>query len=86
MKIEITNIIYDEDFCGELSVEKAMEIINDHPTELVIEFEYEQCDYYTGETFTQMSDELQKEYIRDIFYDYEIHISVYSFDYKVLVD
>ena len=78
MKIEITNIIYDEDFCGELSVEEAMEIINEHPTECVIEFE--------DETFIQMSDTDKKDYIRDMMYDNEIYISVGSFDYKVLVN
>ena len=79
MKIEITNIIYDEDFCGEFSVEEAMEIINEHPTECVIEF-------VEDEIFVEMSDEDKKSFIKEIIYDNGIIISIGSFDYEVLVD
>jgi hypothetical protein len=86
MKIEITNIIYNEDFCGEFSTEKAMEIINEHPTEGVIEFIEDEYDTITNESFIEMSDEDKRSFIKEIIYDNGITISIGSFDYKVLVD
>jgi hypothetical protein len=39
--VYVTELVYNgHDFCGELSVEEAMEIINSQPTEL--EFDYDE--------------------------------------------
>lgn len=53
--VKLYNIIYNEDFCGEFTVERASEIINGLPKEIILTTDYDYtciddliCDCYGG--------------------------------------
>jgi hypothetical protein len=70
-KVYVTELVYNgHDFCGELSTERAMEIINSQPTEL--EFDYDEN--YEDE-YSDMVDEwfCDSGYLEPSSYKYKIY-------------